>query len=304
MKKLFYKNISLAELLFSIACLVLFFGASSVQAAGLISVDFEDDPLFEIDNFYPGMSVAKDVTVKNDDAVERDLYVTMSGMDNGDFADQVGFYVIKKSSGKYFVGGEGDRMTLEDMDDDGNAFVERMAAGDSTDYEIKVKLKTNTGNEFQNEEIDSFEVGLAFSDLPNPPAPPYRPGQLPGGNEEGVVEGVESESSEQNQENPGVVSGEQTDCRSWPLWPWISSAIIYAILFLWSLFNNFKDHMKERKIRWIWPLIIALGTFLFWYNFDKCEQHKWFIISTIIGSLIFYLYYLRLFKKGIMKKQA
>ena len=67
-----------------------------VHAEGLINVDFEDDPLFDIENIYPGKSFTKDVTVKNEDAVERDLYVTMDGMDNDDFADQINFYVIKK----------------------------------------------------------------------------------------------------------------------------------------------------------------------------------------------------------------
>jgi hypothetical protein len=199
------------------------------------------------------------------------------------------------------VGGSGDRMTLKDMNDDGNAFVERMAAGDSTDYEIRVKLKTDTGNEFQNEEIDSFKVGMAFFDLPNPASPPYRSGQLPGGNEEGAVEGVTS--NDNNEAGPvegGVVSGEQTECRSWPLWAWILSAIIYAVIFLWSIFSDLEKQRKERKICWGWPLIFIIGAFLFWYNFDKCEQHKWFVIFVAIFSVFFYLYYLKLFKKSVI----
>lgn len=305
MKNLFKKTAFLLKTAISIGCLAFCFWTSSAQAAGLIKVDFEDDPIFEIDNFYPGMSVSKDVTVKNEDTVERDLYVTMDGMDNSDFADQINFYVIKKSSGKFFVGGSGDKMTLKDMDDDGSAFVERIVAGDSTDYEIRVKLKTNTGNEFQKEKIDSFEVGLAFYDLPNPPAPPYRSGQLPGGNEEGEVEGVESEGSEQQseqgQEITGTVYGEETECHGWPLWAWIVAIIVYAIIFLWSLFNNFKDHVKERKIRWGWPLLFVIGVFLFWYNFDKCQQYKWFAISVLAGSAVIYFYYLRLFRKSLAK---
>lgn len=303
MSRVAYKKVSLLVIIFFVACLAFCFGAPPIQAVGLIGVNFEDDPLFEIDNFYPGMSVTKDVTVKNDDAVERDLYVTMSGMDNTDFADQIGFYVIKKSSGKYFVGGDGDRMTLRDMDDDGNAFVERMTAGDSTDYEIRVKLKTSTGNEFQNEKIDSFKVGAAFYDLPNPVAPPYRPGQLPGGNEEGEVEGVES--SDNNEANPargGLVEGEQTGCHSWPLWAWVVFIIIYVIIFLWSLFSDLDEQKKERKIRWGWPLFFAIGAFLFWYNFDKCEQYKWVIVFSEILSAFFYLYYLKLLKKGMVIK--
>lgn len=302
MKEIFSKKILLAGILLPVFCLIFSFGAVSVQAAGMISVDFEDSPLFEIDNFYPGMSVSKNVSVKNEDAVERDLYITMSGMDNDDFADQINFYVIKKSSGKFFVGGSGDRMTLKDMDEDGNAFVERMAAGDSTDYEIRVKLKTDTGNEFQNEEIDSFKVGMAFFDLPNPASPPYRPGQLAGGNEEGEVEGAESNDNEEAEpvEEDGVVSGEQNECHSWPLWAWILSAIIYAIVFLWSIFSGLEKQRKERNVRRVWPTILVIGAFLFWYNFDKCERFQWFIIFAAIFSVLSYLYYLKIFKKKVI----
>ena len=282
-------------------CLLFCLCFSPVKAASLINVDFEDDPIFDIDNFYPGMSVSKEVSVKNEDATERDLYITMSGVDNGDFSDQINFYVIKKSSGKFFVGGSGDRMTLKDMDGDGNAFVERMAAGDSTDYEVRVKLKTDTGNEFQNEEINSFKVGMAFSDLPNPASPPYRPGQLAGGNEEGEVEGVESnDNGEAGPVEDGVVSGEQDECHSWPLWAWILSAIIYAIVFLWSVFSGLEKQRKEREIRRGWPLIFIIGAFLFWYNFDKCERFQWFVIFTTIFSALSYLYYLKIFKKKVI----
>lgn len=309
MKNIFKKDAFFSKSLFLTICLLFSGWAASAQAANMIKVDFEDDPLFDIENFYPGMSVTKDVTVKNEDTVERDLYVTMDGMDNSDFADQINFYVIKKSSGKFFVGGSGDRMTLEDMDDEGSAFIERVAAGVSTDYEIKVKLKTSTGNEFQNEEIESFEVGLAFSDLPNPPAPPYRSGQLPGGNEEGAeegaVEGVESEGDEQNQESgpeiPGTVYGEETECHGWPLWAWVVALVVYTIIFFNALFNNFKDQIKERNIHCGWPLIFVIAAFLFWYNFDKCQQYKWFIVSVLIGSAVVYLYYLKLYKKRLAK---
>jgi hypothetical protein len=139
--------------------------------------------------------------------------------------------------------------------------------------------------------------------LPNPPAPPYRSGQLPGGNEEGEVEGVQSEGGENQeqekgeQEKKGTVFGEQNQCQGWPLWIWVAVITAYAVLFLGSLFNNFKYHVKERKIRWAWPLILIIGAFLFWYNFDKCQEYEWFIISIAIGSVVFYLYYLSLLKR-------
>jgi len=96
-----------------------------------------------------------------------------------------------------------------------------------------------------------------------------------------------------------TVGGAESGCQWWPVWIWILALIIFAILFIASLFYKFKEQKEGQYPRRFAPSILVIAVLIFWYFFDKCDEHRWFAISSAIGALAIYLIYLYLFKKSV-----
>jgi len=278
---------------------ILALGMAGVARAEIkISADFENDPLFDVENAYPGYSKTKEAEVENVGTEAQDLYLDIENATNDDFADKIKFYLKDKSSGNYLIGGAGDRFTLKEINDAGNVFVERLEPGGSNRYEMKVKLDESAGNEFQAE-TTKFDITFGFTGEPiTPGAPlPLRPGQAAGGTEEGVLESTAGAVQGTEEE----VAGAQMVCSEWPLWVWILILIIYAVGFNYVSFYNYKE---RKKVRWFWQIVLTTAAYLLWLYFDECDLYWWFPYALIIAGLASYWYYLHRLRKIIGENQG
>lgn len=280
--------------LFSILALGL---ASAARAEIKIEADFEDDPLFDVENAYPGYSKTKEIEVTNAGTEAQDLYINIKNTTNDDFADQIKFYLKDKSSGNYLIGGSGDRFTLKEIDDAGDVFVERLEPGESNRYEMKLKMDENAGNEFQDEKTE-FDIAFGFTGEPvSPGAPlPLRPGTVEGGTAGGGVVGPgEVQGAEQE------VAGAETGCNEWPLWVWLLILAIFTGVFNSISFYNYKE---RKEVRWFWQLALTAAACLLWLYFDKCDWYLWLPYALIILGLVSYWYYMYRLRKAVAEEHG
>lgn len=253
----------------------------------------QEDPTLEDNSFVPGDSKSHDIKVTNEGELQ-DLYFKIDEVNNGDFADELKFYLIDESSGKYFVGGSGDRFTVKELEDEGSVFVERLDAGQSNRYIVKVRFDKDAGNTFQGKET-RFDMTLGFKGEPTTVDTPLplRADQEEGGNEAppGEVLGAETANDENAQESDLVlgVDGEvrgATDSRcedAWPWWTWLLLLLAFLVL---NVITIIRLHRRSAFV-----VITALFvTALFgWWFFDNCHTYWWSIIGafiTTIGGLL------------------
>jgi hypothetical protein len=215
-----------------IIAVILFFSslfmAGTARAEIKISADFENDPLFDVKDAYPGYSKTKEVEVSNVGTDAQDLYLNIDNVTDHDFADQIKFYLKDKSSGKYLIGGSGDRFTLKDINNAGNVFVERLEPGESDRYEMKLKMNEDAGNEFQDKKT-KFDIAFGFTgESISPSTPlPLRPGTVAGG----TVEGAETGAGPGSQVAAAESQNSSNFSDNLPWWLWIVILLIIAGMF-------------------------------------------------------------------------
>jgi len=284
-------------LLFGVALSALG-GMSSVQAADEIDVNWEDEPLFEVDAIAPGDKTTKNARVQNDHATESaDLYFKIFLNSDKELAEQLRFYLIDKSSGKYLIGGPGDRFNLKKLAEEGNVFVERLDPGESNRYKVKVKFDKDAGNEFQGRKTE-FDIKFKLvSETAEPGSSiPLRAGVPAGGTEgaeeDGTVEGAETETDEpittesdnSDKNTPtGITAGVKDACSSWPLWAWILLLVAFTAIFNIKKLTQNEALYKNARFIQIAALIISL---IIWYLFDVCREYIWVAITLIIIAII------------------
>ncbi|MCX6766115.1 MAG: hypothetical protein NT136_04120 [Candidatus Moranbacteria bacterium] len=279
--------------IFGVFSLLVLGMASHACAEVKIDINPEDDPLFDVKNAAPGYSKTKEVRAENVGTEAEDLYLNIDDVSNDDLADELKFYLTDKSSGKYFIGGPGDRFTLHEMDKAGDVFIERLEPGESNRYEVKVKFDEEAGNEFQDEKV-KFDMVFGFGILTALGAPPpYRPGQAAGAvTEEGVTPEAAAEAGPGAE---GLVAGEE-ECV--PVRWWIFALILaaYVLLMIFTLSYRFQE---QKSIRWFWQVIYTVLALIGWYYLDRCRTNTWFVYATIISGFAIYLAYLYFFRKKI-----
>jgi len=231
------------------------------------------------------------------------LYFKFDLKGGDDLAKELKLYVIRKSDGNYRIGGAGDRYDLEEADDEGDLYVDRLDPEESNQYEIKIKFNKDAGNEFQglNTEFDiDFQIESRSADDRTEEEILTSQGRVV----TGEASEEEPEETEEVQgvgsEGEGIVAGEDTTCKSWPLWFWIVALIIFTAL---SFISTKNTQEKKAKSHFVWQLI-AVGLMLgLWYLFDKCPYYKWFPIGVIVVGILNHAYYQKFkAKKKIIKE--
>ncbi len=280
--------------------------ASTVSAEVIIDVDWHGDKnaIVNEKNMKPGDSIVHDITVKNV-GEPQDLYFKIEDLKNKKFASQLKVYLIDKSSGKYYIGGSGDRFTLDELYKEGSVFVERLETGEKNRYTLKIKFNEDAGNEFQRQKT-SFDIRFGFKGKPTTTtAPlPLRAGQIAGGNPApaGEVLGAETESDGEetidtngtvagseatsSDSTSGEVRGAQSCSNLLPWWLWV--------LFLGALFGiNAAVILKrmQRRNALVISVLALVGALVAWYFFDNCRVYWWFVIGSLIitgGGIVLY----------------
>ncbi|KKP80353.1 MAG: hypothetical protein A2271_04730 [Candidatus Moranbacteria bacterium RIFOXYA12_FULL_35_19] len=298
MKKYFIKNLAVIFL----GAIFLIVPANFALADDEIDVEFSDgtdidgDEIFDEDNIYPGWEKSKTIRVQNEHPSEdADLYFTFDVNGDKKLAEKLKLYVIKVANDDYRIGGEGDRWTLEEADEE-ELYVDRLDSGEEEEYEIKIKFDKDAGNEYQGLETD-FDIDFQIE---SGEAGSGTEGEILAG-EGRVVSGnppaeeVQGATTEEGGQGGGEIAGQEEKCQSWPKWVWILALAIFAGIFGYDARKNYVREEYGWKIALLWTAL-AVG---FWYYFDKCREFQWFLYGAIIIAIAGHFLYLYLLRKKV-----
>lgn len=299
--------------------LVVGFWGGAVSAEDEIDLEYpvgtnlNGKDIFNAKNIYPGWEDSKTIRVENNDENEdADIYFTFdveSSVDNDDknLAEKLKLYVVRVEDGSYRIGGEGDRYTLEEADDE-ELFVDRLSATKGKEYRIKIKFDKDAGNEYQGIEAKfdiDFQIESESAATETVAEVLDGEGRVVTGDQPADEAGTteQEQTTVQGDQEGGDgdvnVEGIKNICQWWPLWVWILALIVFVIVFLFSLFYKFKEQKEGQYPRRFSPAILVVAGLAFWYFFDKCDERRWFAITLAIGALVIYLIYLYIFKKSV-----
>jgi len=280
---------------------------NSARAVDTIDVEYpvgsnlNGGSIYNETNILPGWEGSETIRVENDSENEAvDVYFTFDVNGDKTLADELKLYVVRVENGSYRIGGEGDRYTLKEADDK-RLYVDRLSATKGKQYRIKIKFNEDAGNEFQGLETDfdiDFRIESESATTQTEEEILAGEGRVVTGNEptEGSGEKPEVQGEQEGGAGDVTVGGVESQCQWWPLWVWILALVVFSILFLTSLFYKFKEQKENDYPRRFAPLTLTVVVLAFWYFFDKCDEHRWFAITSIIGAVVVYLVYLYLLK--------
>lgn len=184
MKKVIRKT---ATILFTIFLILSVYRPTLAQNTDL-SIDLETDPLFSEDDFLPGDSSSKTVTVTNLNTTDSYVFgiATFDEIDDDNFASQLGL-VITDDLGNTLYGGAGDPKTLANLFDEtefstsaavpgSEATLLTLAPLETRIVTLTVDFPEDSGNEWQlAQTVFSFGIGFTGVILGEEEAPPIIP---------------------------------------------------------------------------------------------------------------------------------
>lgn len=135
----------------------IFFAFPSPVYAASLEVTFESDPLFPSTIiWYPGLSVTKSVTVKNNgDKTEKIAVEAFNESETGGLASVIEFKVSEGGVEVY-----NSAKTLRNFFDEGVIQLSELGAGETTTYDLTATLKATAGNEYQGKKAKfDFRIG-------------------------------------------------------------------------------------------------------------------------------------------------
>lgn len=282
-------------MLFLAAFLILPGKALAVKSISV--TDFADgDRLFHNDNIYPGYSEDHSISIENTstEGETLDVFFRFNITNNSDLTQKLNLYVLRGT--RYQLGGAGDRITLDEADDAGPLFIDRLDPGEKQTYKIKIKFNEDADNDYQGLSAE-FDIDFGYeTQVTTPTSPLPLGGRTVTGNPP-VVEGVVSEGEQGQEGQEGQLAGEESRCQGWPQWIWILSFIVFVSVILADAWKNY----KKEKYGWKFALVWTLAAVAFWYFFDKCREFQWFFHYSIIIAFVIHFAYLSLLRKKLEK---
>ncbi|HRY82782.1 MAG TPA: hypothetical protein P5232_03740 [Candidatus Moranbacteria bacterium] len=296
MKKYFIKNLAVIFL----GAIFLIVPANFALADDEIDVEFlsgenvDGDDIFDESNIYPGWEQSKTIRVENESTTDdTNLYFTFDVNGDKKLAKKLKLYVIRDSDDNYRIGGEGDRWTLEEADEE-ELYVDRLETEESERYKIKIKFDEDAGNEYQGLETN-FDIDFKIeSEIAEGGTTATTESEIL--SEEGrVVSGVAGAENQAGENEK--IAGLENRCQSWPKWVWILVLVIFAIIFVLDARKNYKREEYGWKIALLWTILAVA----FWYYFDKCREFEWFLYGSIIIAIVLHFAFLYFLRKKIKK---
>ncbi len=290
-------------------------GENKIDVEYPVSHDLDGGDIFNEENIYPGWSKKKEFTVENESVEsEVDLFLQIDLKDGEKLAKELKLYIIRDDDNSYRIGGAGDKWDLEDADDEGYLYFDRLDEGEEEQYEIKIKFDKDAGNEFQGLETEfdidfkiegeEVEEGVSEEDVfasqgrvVTGEAPADETGEEP--EEEPEVQGEYEEAPElstyDKSDQPATdVKGTSSECVSWPpFWVWIIALVTIIVSLIISDYRNF----RRREYGWKFDLFLMITAVLLWYFFDNCKIHLWFLFGSLASGVLIHATYLALLKK-------
>jgi hypothetical protein len=271
------------------------FLAFPAMASNELSLSPKGDGFLYAENIAPGMVVRRVLRVHNKGTETADLFLKVTRVEAALFASYLDWYVRDKESGKLLMGGYGDRFTLQSLSQAEDAFVDRLAADESKQLEISVRVNTALGNEFQGKTL-SFDLRYALrAESGSKKKPPLRQGVSLGGT------GVTSEEDFLKytlQEDKGEVKGVEQSvvditppCRALLVWQQSLLVVIFAAGFL---FGRKVEYAMGRRSS-LWKGLWILSALVTWFELDECRSTLWMPCVLLLVALL-------LWQKRIKKK--
>ena len=264
--------------------------ATPVSAEIRVDVNWhgKKNPTFDEKHIKPGDSVEQEITVTNTGDEVQDLYLKIEKVKNRSFADQFKVYLIDKNSKKYYLGGIGERFTLQDLEKKGSVFIERLDPGEKGRYILKLQFDESAGNEFQRQKL-SFDTKFGFKGKPVSPNAPL-PLRLTrgGGGERGSsqeVQGVEVNGKGSSERKEEAATGEvqgaaEVQCENaWAWWVWM--LLLIALFGLQVAFNI----LLHGRTSLVASVLLFIGALVVWYLFDVCRDYWWFVVGALLITL-------------------
>lgn len=128
----------------------------SVSAQGL-SVDFEDEPLFSMDNFLPGDVISKTVEVNNNSDTDQTIGVSANSVNN---ADNLGDVISLSIQENQSASAEYEN-TFSEFFADGEVELSSLPAGAGTTYTFTAAFDDAAGNNYQTKTL-GFDLCVGF----------------------------------------------------------------------------------------------------------------------------------------------
>lgn len=284
------------------------------------------DPLFAVSNAAPGESFSSEVKILNHGGDSEDFQFEIQVKTNPKaLADRLTFKITNADGTSCFFGCPPDDIMRKIGSLDGKEFkINRIGPHSTNVYNFVLTFDADAGNEFQAADM-SFDIKLGYKgdadgggggdgggDGGAAGGPGFFTAALagifagPGAGETIAGEQTAGEGEVAGETTPagGEVEGAEVSlCAGWPKWVWILMLVGYFAAFVWHTFENIKQQIEKREIRWRWQAVLAAAAFLIWYFFDKCREFQWFVILAILGGVLIYLLYLYLLRKSIKEQQ-
>lgn len=126
------------SILLFVTVLVLSFSGTTAAFAGILTVNFESDPLFGEANFLPGDTVSRTVEVINTDDQPHDVYVEMVNVVDGGLGDLMDVTIT--SGGALFSG------TFNQLDAANEQFLSTLPSNTAAVYTFNMTFQPQTTN--------------------------------------------------------------------------------------------------------------------------------------------------------------
>jgi len=137
------------NLMIAFAAGILLLPGAAAQARDELDIDPDHGRLFNERGMAPGESVSAEVSARNRTKERADLFVSVDDLRGDRLAKMLLFAVVDAETGEYLVGGEGDGMTLADLDGSRPVFLERLGKKGTGSYEIRLTFDPDAGNRYQ-----------------------------------------------------------------------------------------------------------------------------------------------------------
>lgn len=267
-----------------------------------VGTNIGGNEFFDEDNIYPGWEKTRTLRVENNSETDDvDFYITFDVKGDKTLAKKLKLYVIRKADGSYRLGGEGDRMDLDDADEK-ELYVDRLSPTKGKEYDIKIKFDKEAGNKYQGKEVEFDTEFMIESRVASDETEEEILAAQGREDFTGLEPEVQGESEVSTETTPeaaqisqeGQVEGAQAQCESWPMWAWI---VLLIVLLVMQLLNEFRNYNMD-EYHWKFSAFLpALGIAL-WYLFDNCLENTWFVYACVIGFVLIHLVYMNFLKKN------
>ncbi len=261
--------------------------ARSHDAGLIVRWHGRDAVLWDHHVIAPGEHTTRIVTIENRGPMQ-DVYIRLRSIDGIALARALHFAVRDEHTGRYRVGGRGDRFSIYDLKRKDAVFIDRFSRGQKRRYSVHVWLDKDTDNTLQGTHV-AFDLQFGIDGtVAAATAPlPLRVTQHVNGNDVSVgdVLGASIVTPDEEQQ---YVSGESSARCVLRVTQWLLVLIFGTLVsagVMTFIAINRTAVRGSAKVPWLVFGVIAFGCAIVWYFFETCHVTWWFPLGSIFLAL-------------------